>query len=210
MTGGGKGNSPLYSLKAATDLPAPPEQAPTWQLLISEPTTLLAFNTDKILTQPAPDESLPMDNARWSDSLPILVQAKLVQTFENAGYAQAVTRTPGDFASNFQLQIDIRQFHVVTTGEPTAKIVFLAKILNPNNEIIDTRQFEASAPAEGSDARAYVNALSAAFDKIEVELLDWATAQIDAVPVPPVVVEPPAMPPPPDDMPSEPEMPPAP
>jgi ABC-type uncharacterized transport system auxiliary subunit len=210
MTGGGKGNSPLYSLKAATDLPAPPEQAPTWQLLISEPTTLLAFNTDKILTQPAPDESLPMDNARWSDSLPILVQAKLVQTFENAGYAQAVTRTPGDFASNFQLQIDIRQFHVVTTGEPTAKIVFLAKILNPNNEIIDTRQFETSAPAEGSDARAYVNALSAAFDKIEVELLDWATAQIDAVPVPPVVVEPPAMPPPPGDMPSEPEMPPAP
>ncbi|HUU66153.1 MAG TPA: ABC-type transport auxiliary lipoprotein family protein [Methyloceanibacter sp.] len=205
MTGGGKDNSPLYSLKAATDLPPPPEQAPKWQLLISEPTTLLAFNTDKILTQPAPDESLPLDNARWSDSLPILAQAQLAQTFENAGYAQSVTRTPGDFVSNYQLQIDIRQFHVVTTGEPTARIVFLAKILNPNGEIVGTHQFEASAPAAGSDARAYVDALSKAFDKIEVDILDWTTAQIDAVPVAPVTVEPPAMP---EDMPGD--MPPAP
>jgi phospholipid/cholesterol/gamma-HCH transport system substrate-binding protein len=216
MTGGGKDSSPLYSLKVPSDLPAPPEQAPTWQLLISEPTTLLAFNTDKILTQPEPDESLPLENARWSDSMPILVQAKLAQTFENAGYAQSVTRTPGDFASNYQLQIDIRQFHVVTSGEPTAKIVFLVKLLSPDNEIIDTRQFETSAPAKGSDARAYVDALSAAFDKIELELLDWTTAQIDAVPLAPVTVEPPGalppappgdMPPAPDDMPPEPDQP---
>ena len=212
MTGGGKGDSPLYSLKPATDLPAPPEHAPNWQLLISEPTTLLAFNTDKILTQPAPDESLPLANARWNDSLPIIVQANLAQTFENAGYARSVTRTPGEFPSNYQLQIDIRQFHVVTAGEPTAEILFMVKLLDPNSEILDTREFEASAPVSGSDARAYVNALSAAFDKIEVELLDWTTAQIDAAPMPAVTVEPPtmledlpgAMPPAPDDMPPAP------
>ena len=212
MTGGGKGDSPLYSLKPATDLPASPEHAPNWQLLISEPTTLLAFNTDKILTQPAPDESLPLANARWNDSLPIIVQANLAQTFENAGYARSVTRTPGEFPSNYQLQIDIRQFHVVTAGEPTAEILFMVKLLDPNSEILDTREFEASAPVSGSDARAYVNALSAAFDKIEVELLDWTTAQIDAAPMPAVTVEPPtmledlpgAMPPAPDDMPPAP------
>ncbi len=55
--------------------------------------------------------------------------------------------------------------------------------------------FDTSAPAKGSDARAYVDALSAAFDKIELALLDWTTAQIDAAPVPPVTVEPPGMPP---------------
>jgi phospholipid/cholesterol/gamma-HCH transport system substrate-binding protein len=206
MTGGGKGDSPLYSLKPAADLPPPPEHAPGWRLIISEPTTLLAFNTDKILTRPAPDESLPLENARWSDSLPILVQAKLLQTFENAGYAQSVSRTIGDFAGNFQLSIDIRQFDVATSGEPTAQIVFLAKLLGPDGEIIDSRQFETSAPVEGSDARAYVNGLSAAFDKIELALLEWTTATLDTAPVPPVTVEPPA---PIDDMPDG-EMPPAP
>jgi|SRR5665648_350034 len=215
MTGGGKDTSPLYSLKPATDLPTPPEQVPGWRLVISEPTTLLAFNTDKILTEPAPDESLPLENARWSDSLPILVQAKLLETFENAGYARSVTRTIGEFAGGFQLSIDIRRFAVATSAEPAAQIVVLAKILDPNGEIVDSRQFEVSAPATGSDARAYVNALSSAFAKIELALLEWTTAKIDAVPLPPVTVEPPApgampenmpgdMPPAPDDMPPAP------
>lgn len=214
MTGGGKGAGSLYSLKAASDLPPPPEGATEWKLVIAEPTALLAFNTDKILTQPAPDESRPVEGARWSDSLPILVQATLAQSFENAGYAQSVSRTVGDFPGAFQLVIDIRQFHVVTDGAPKAEITFRVKLVNANGEIVDARTLETSAPVQGSDTRAYVNALSAAFDKMEVELLKWATAKLDAAPTPPVTVEPPA----PDsempgDMPPEPgtgEMPPAP
>ncbi|MGK2923631.1 MAG: ABC-type transport auxiliary lipoprotein family protein [Methyloceanibacter sp.] len=212
MTGGGKGTAPLYSLKPAADLP-PPEKAPDWQLIIPEPTTLLAFNTDKILTQPAPDESLPLENARWSDSLPILVQAKLLETFENAGYAQRVSRTIGDFASNYQLSIDIREFNVSTEGAPEAQIVILAKLLSPESEIIASRKFETSAPVQGSDVRDFVDGLSAAFDKVEREILDWTTTEIETAPVS-VTVEPPAplddMPPAPDDAPADGELPPAP
>jgi phospholipid/cholesterol/gamma-HCH transport system substrate-binding protein len=213
MTGGGKGTAPLYSLKPAADLPPPPEEAPDWQLVIPEPTTLLAFNTDKILTKPAPDESLPLENARWSDSLPILVQAKLLETFENAGYAQRVSRTIGDFASNYQLSIDIREFDISTKGAPEAQIVILAKLLSPESEIIASRKFETWAPATGSEVRDYVDALSAAFDKMEREILDWTTKEIETAPVS-VTVEPPAplddMPPAPDDAPADGELPPAP
>jgi phospholipid/cholesterol/gamma-HCH transport system substrate-binding protein len=192
LTGGGKSEHPLFSLKPATDLPAPPESAPTWKLTVPEPTTLLAFNTDKILTQPAPDESLPLDNARWTDSVPIIVQATLLQTFNKAGYAQSVSRTIGEFPSSFQLRIDIQQFHVVTEGEPTAEITFQVKLLDPDGEVVDSKLFKTSAPASGSDARAYVDALSAAFSKIEKELLEWTVAKLNAAPIPPVTVEPPA------------------
>ena len=34
-----------------------------------------------------------MANARWSDNLPVLFQEKVIQSFENAGYSQAVSRT---------------------------------------------------------------------------------------------------------------------
>jgi phospholipid/cholesterol/gamma-HCH transport system substrate-binding protein len=216
MTGGGKGSGTLYSLKPASDLPPPPAEAPRWQLVISEPTTLLAFNTDKILTRPAPDESLPLEGARWSDSLPILFQAKLLQTFENAGYAQSVTQTIGDFPTAYQLSLNIRQFDVTTDGTPEAKIVVLAKLLNPAGEIIGTREFETSAPTAGNNARGYVDALSAAFSQIERKILDWTTAALDAEPTVPVTVEPPApmddmsapdMPPAPDDMPPTPDQP---
>ena len=213
LTGGGKSENPLFSLKPAVDLPAPPEKAPAWKLVIPEPTTLLAFNTDKILTEPAPDESLPLENARWTDSLPILAQATLLQTFDKAGYAQSVTRTIGDFPSNFQLRIDIQRFHVTTSGEPTAEIVFQVKLLDPDGEIVDSKLFKTSTPATGSDARAYVNALSAAFDKMEREILEWTTAKLDATPIPPVTVAPPepgAMPSEPDAMPDAGEMPPPP
>jgi phospholipid/cholesterol/gamma-HCH transport system substrate-binding protein len=206
LTGGGKVEHPLFSLKLPSDLPAPPEQEPAWKLIIPEPTTLLAFNTDKILTQPAPDESLPLDNARWTDSVPILVQATLLQTFDKAGYAQSVSRTLGDFPSSFQLRIDIQQFHVVTEGEPTAEIAFQAKLLDPDGEIVDSKLFKTSAPATGSDTRAYVSALSTAFEKMEREILEWTTKKLDAAPIPPVTVEPPA----PGAMPDNLQMPPPP
>jgi phospholipid/cholesterol/gamma-HCH transport system substrate-binding protein len=208
MTGAGKGNAPLYSLSAAKDLPAPGSK-PDWRLVIPEPTTLLAFNTDKILTKPAPDESLPLESARWSDSLPILLQAKLVETFENAGYADTVTRTIGDFAHSYQLSIDIRQFDVSTAGDPEARIVVLAKLLNPDGEIFASRKFETTAPAKGNEVRDFVDALSAAFDKLERELLGWTTTELDTAPTA-VTVEPPAPlddMPMPDDMPPEPDMP---
>ena len=190
MTGGGKGSGTLYSLRPASDLPPPPKEAPRWQLVISEPTTLLAFNTDKILTRPAPDESLPLEGARWGDSLPILAQATLLQTFENAGYARSVTQNIGDFASGYQLSLNIRQFDIATNGTPEAKIVILAKLLNPASEIIESKQFETSAPALGSDTRDYVDALSTAFSQIERNLLDWTTAALDADPATAVTVEP--------------------
>ena len=213
MTGAGAGNMPLYSLKPAADLPAPPDETPDWRLVVPEPTTLLAFNTDKILTKPAPDESLPLEGARWSDSLPILMQAKLVESFENAGYADAVTRTIGDFASAYQLSMDIREFDISTSGDPEAKIVVLAKLLSPESEIIASRKFETSAPAKGSDARAYVDALSAAFDTLVREMLEWSTTELDTAPTA-VTVEPPAplddLPPPPDDLPADGDLPPAP
>ena len=110
MTGGSadKSKTPLYSLAVATDLPAPPEHTPNWQLLVPEPSTLMGFNTDKILTQPRPDESLPLENAEWSDNLPVLVQAKVLQTFENAGYARSVSGSRDGFANNYELLINIR------------------------------------------------------------------------------------------------------
>lgn len=217
MTGGGKDSTLLYSLKPAGDLPSAPEAGSEWKLLIPEPSTLLAFNTDKILTRPAPDESLPLEGPRWSDSLPILVQAKLLETFENAGYAEAVTRTIGEFPSSAQLSIDIRQFDISTAGDPVAKIVILAKLQGADGEIVETRKFETAEPAKGDMPRDYVDALSAAFAKVEREIFDWTTEKLAAMPSvdpvadtdadpdmdpPAVTVEPPA---PLDDIPLPPE-----
>ncbi|WP_108683080.1 ABC-type transport auxiliary lipoprotein family protein [Methyloceanibacter sp. wino2] len=185
MTGGGKEASLLYSLKPATDLPPAPEAPPSWKLTIPEPTTLLAYNTDKIMTRPSPDESRALEGPRWNDSLPILVQAKLIETFENAGYTDDVTRTLGDFPNSDQLSIDIRRFDVSTGDDPTATIVILAKLQDPAGGVIGSKKFNVAEPATGNEPRDYVDALRAAFEKVALDILDWSTTTLASAPPPP-------------------------
>ena len=203
MTGGSTNPAemPVYDLAAATNFPAPPEHTPDWLLVVPEPTTLMGFNVDKILLQPAEGESVQVPNARWGDNLPILFQARLIESFENAGYARSVSRTRDGVDSDFQLLIDIRFFQISTASEPTAEIDFIAKILDKDGKIIDASTFQGTAPVNGTDAPAYVKALDEVFAKLMTELVEWTTTALDQVPRPPVTVSPPqaldeALPPP--------------
>ncbi len=199
MTGGGTSpaNMPVYDLVAATNFPSKPAEAPSWTLVVPEPSTLMGFNTDKILLQPEAGESVPVDNARWGDNLPILVQAKVVQSFENAGYANSVSRTRDGLTGDYQLIIDIRRFHISTAKEATADIDFIAKLANKDGKIIAASTFQATAPAKGSEAQAYVDAFDEAFAKLETDLVDWTTTTLASEPPiaePAAPAEPPAEP----------------
>ncbi len=185
MTGGGtsQAQAHLFDLVAANKLPSPPQQAPSWLLVVPEPTTLMGFNTDKILLQPASGESADLPNAKWSDNLPVLFQDKVIQSFENAGYAKSISRTREGITGDYQLLIDIRSFHVSTATEPTvADIAFVAKVLDKDGKIAGAHDFQATAPAKGSDARAYVAALDEAFAKLQSDLLVWTTETISSAP----------------------------
>jgi phospholipid/cholesterol/gamma-HCH transport system substrate-binding protein len=196
MTGGGTSpaDTPIYDLVAATNLPPQPEEAPAWLLVVPEPTTLMGFNTDKILLQPAEGESVPLANARWSDNLPVLFQEKVIQSFENAGYARSISRTREGVTGDYQLLIDIRRFHIATGSEPKAEIEFVAKLLDQDGKIINATTFQGTAPAKGSDAQAYVDAIDEAFGRLQSELLEWTTGALDLTPPPPVTVAPPRAP----------------
>ena len=147
---------------------------------------MVGYNTDKIMTRPAPDESIPLEGPRWSDSLPILVQAKLIETFENAGYTNDVTRTLGDFPNSDQLSIDIRRFDISTYGDPTATIVILAKIQSSDGSVLASKKFETTVPAEGTEPRDYVGALRSAFEQTATSVLRWTTETLSDKPAIPL------------------------
>jgi phospholipid/cholesterol/gamma-HCH transport system substrate-binding protein len=188
MTGGGTSQAeiPIYDLATAAGLPPAPDEAPNWLLVVPEPTTLMGFNTDKILLQPSEGESVPVANARWGDNLPILVQAKVIQSFEQAGYAKSVSRTRDGIAGDHQLLIDIRSFQISTASEPaTAEIDFIAKLLDSDGKIVDATTFQGHAPVEGDDAQAYVNAVDKVFAGLMNELVTWVTQALRDAPPPP-------------------------
>ena len=185
LTGGtAPADMPVYDLVAATDFPAKPAEAPAWTLVVPEPSTLMGFNTDKILLQPEGSESVAVANARWGDNLPILVQAKVLQSFENAGYTQSVSRTRDGLTGDYQLLIDIRRFHISTAKDAVADIDFVAKLANKDGKIIAAKTFQATAPAKSSDAQAYIDAFDQAFSKLEADLVDWTATTLASQPPP--------------------------
>ena len=198
MTGGGTspGEIPVYDLAAATtDLPPAPAEAPGWLLVVPEPTTLMGFNTDKILLQPSEGESVPVPNARWGDNVPILVQSKVIQSFENAGLAKSVSRARDGAAGDYQLILDIRTFQISTASAPaTAEIDFIAKLIDKDGKIVNASTFQGSAPVKGEGAQAYVNAMDEVFAKLAGELIGWVTTALAELPppAPPPPLEPPS------------------
>lgn len=179
MTGGAKGKAKtiVFDLKAPEDFP-PLTRTSTWQVSVPEPTTVLAFNTDKILTEPREGESATLEGGQWSDNLPNLFQEKVIQSFENAGFMEQAGRRQAGFETEYELLIDIRSFTLSTSAAPVAKMQFIAKLLGENGKIAAAKSFSATAPANGTDARAAAAALNSAFAKSAKELVLWASGAI--------------------------------
>jgi len=178
LTGGGasKAKSPIYELAAA---PAP-AQCPAMvdaQLVIPEPTALLALNTDKILAG-ADGGTPPAEDAQWADAIPVLIQAKLIQGFENSGCFRSVNRPNDGLESDFQLLTEIRTFKFAASPAPEATIEISARILATGGRIIATRVFHEIAPASASTGSAAVAAYNIAFANISVSLELWAAESI--------------------------------
>lgn len=202
MTGGSSGKAaiPIYDLTAAKNFQAP-ATAPSWQLVVPEPTSLMAFNTDKIQLQPAEGQSVGIADGQWSDNVPVLVQEKLLQSFENAGYARAVSRPRDGVANAYQLLLDIRSFRMVASPAPAADVKFMAKIATPDGKVVEAKEFAATAPAKTADAPDAATALNEAFGKAAAELVPWAANILNTQPPPQPANdnESPPSPPAPDD-----------
>jgi phospholipid/cholesterol/gamma-HCH transport system substrate-binding protein len=164
MVGGGEKVSPMiFDLTAARDFPRL-ENPPTAQLVVEEPAAVLLFDTQKILVQSKDVQGQSFDNVQWSDSLPKLFQARIVQSFENAGYGR-VGREIDGLAANFKLLIDIRVVRLAAAPDPTAEVEFGAKIMDEDGRIVETRLFRATAPADAVNAPAAAAAIDIAFEK---------------------------------------------
>src|SRR5436190_11362280 len=68
------------------------------QIVVNEPVSIQALEGDRIIVkEPAGSVSF-VSGGQWADRLPRLVQARLIQTFENSSRMKAVSR-PGDRVS---------------------------------------------------------------------------------------------------------------
>jgi phospholipid/cholesterol/gamma-HCH transport system substrate-binding protein len=181
MTGGGAPKpTPLSYNLSAPEFPAPqrsPSKALTSQIALPGPTALVAFETQKVLVAPRPDELKPLEEGQWADSVPNLVQTKMVESFENAGFAH-IGKAMDGFTPEVQLLLEIRSFDVSLAAPPTAQIEISAKLLAADGKIAAERSFRATAPATGVESPAAAAALNEAFQTVARDIVVWAQAMI--------------------------------
>lgn len=175
MTGGGDTPAPkmIYDLSIPTEFPASKQVSPT-QLAVMEPTVSLQLDTQRILVFPQATRPAFTDS-QWSDSIPRLVQARLVQAFENFSLHRGVAKMSPELSPDQHLLIDIRKFQVVAGTETAAEVVLTAKIVAKDGRILASRIFPGrSILAELSPATA-ATAIDEAFRQVATEIVVWAS-----------------------------------
>ncbi|ABE62731.1 Mammalian cell entry related protein [Nitrobacter hamburgensis X14] len=179
MTGGGvsSGQKVTYDLRAAHGFSSPPERTLKSKLVIPEPTAVIKLDTQRFLFSPA-KEYPGFAEAIWADSIPKLLQAKLLESFENYDIAHAPLRSMDGVQGDYQLLIDIRRFQIATDPEPAVDIGLSARILNKDGKVVAARLFQDTQKLDKIEPAAASAAFNDAFGRIAKDMIAWTVKAI--------------------------------
>src|SRR6478672_8646321 len=162
MTGGG---TPPQKLGSAS-------KSINRQLAIPEPTAVAMLETQRMLFS-QPKDYPGFADFVWADSIPKLLQARLIESFENYDIGHAPLRAADIGQTDFQLLIDVRRFRIATDSEPAAEIGLSARIIDRNGKVAASRLFEDSQKFDKVEPPPAVVAFDDAFGRIAKEMIAW-------------------------------------
>ena len=171
-TGTPKPGPAIYDLAAASGFPEA-EKTIKAQVVVSDPNAIILYDSTKILTRGADGTYASIANAQWPDNLPKLVQARIVQSFENAHQLNQVSRPIDQLNPEYRLELGIRSFYLEPGAAPKATVEITARLVSDKGAVEDSRAFAATAPAKGTEAAAATAALNDAFGEVAKAIVGW-------------------------------------
>jgi len=172
MTGGGTPAQKItYDLEALRNQ-GPPAKTIKGQFSIPEPTAVAMLETQRMLFSPT-SEVPGFAEFLWADAIPKLIQARLIESFENYDIGHAPLRSADVGQADFQLLIDVRHFRVMMDSGPQAQIGLSARIVDKDGKVIASRLFEQSEKFDKLEPQIAVTAFDAAFGRIAKDMIAW-------------------------------------
>ena len=174
LTGSGEKAKPpaVYDLAAATGFPATLKPLAA-KLSVPDPSAILVFDTQNVLLRAADGTYSTIENAKWADNLPKLMQARVLQSFENAHQLSAVDRQGDQTDGGYKLELGIRNFQISQAPQLAAVVEFSARVVNDKGNVAGARMFNATVDAKSVQPADAVAALNVAFSKAAGELVNW-------------------------------------
>jgi phospholipid/cholesterol/gamma-HCH transport system substrate-binding protein len=163
--------------KITYDLRAVPSAGPAGKTInvqwaIPEPTAVVMLETQRFLFSP-PQEVSGFAEAMWADALPKLIQARLIESFENYDLAHAPLRVADLGQPEFQLLIDVRRFRITLDQRSAAEMGLSARIVDRNGKVVASRLFEDSEKIESVAPAPAATAFGEAFGRIAKNMIAW-------------------------------------
>lgn len=146
-----------------------------FQLVVNEPNSIRSLETDRILIKPTPEQIAYYKGAVWSDRLPRLLQARMIEAFQNAGLVRAVGSRAERLDADIELVTEVRAFEVQVQGEGASAhaSLYVKLVEGKTGRVIASRAFESRTRTSPSDAAAMVASLNQAFDAVLREVIPW-------------------------------------
>ncbi|RXT53275.1 hypothetical protein B6S44_18325 [Bosea sp. Tri-44] len=142
-------------------------------LIVAEPSTVQALDSDRLIVKDSAGALSFLGGAQWADRVPKLVQARLIQTFENGSRIAAVGRPGERIVPDLQLNTDIRSFNV-DAASGAAVVEITAKLVGDRSgKVQRARLFSARVPA-GADGAGAAQALDQALSQVLIQIARWA------------------------------------
>jgi cholesterol transport system auxiliary component len=153
----------IFDLSAARPVSARPMQA---RLRIREPIAAVNLDSDRILVRVGPEQVATLAGARWSDRLPVLVQTRLTQTFENANLLRQLGGRGATAGTDYDLDVEIRRFEL-DVARMRVDVDLAVKIVSPGGAgVLAAEIFAAEAPVASTDGATVSAALDGALSSV--------------------------------------------
>lgn len=173
---------PLYTLSPVAQFEQSLPRV-EWQLVVGTPVASADLNSTRIALTRAPGVVEYFAKGAWADYAPILLQDKLIESFEASNAIVSVGRDAVGLRPDFVLQSDLRDFQAEYSGEaPTAHFRLAAKLVRmPDRRIVANILTEQKVAAAGNSlpqiVAAFDRAAGQAFEEVVVKVL---TAQAES------------------------------
>lgn len=147
-----------------------------WQLTVEEPVAAGNLNTGRIAIAMTPTSSDYYSKTAWTDRLPLMVQTRIVDSFENTHKIVAVSRDSIGLRPNYVLQPDLRNFEAMFFygGAPIVHVRVVVKLVRmPDRQIIGVGTFERCVRARTDKIPSVVEAFDQALGSVMKALVSW-------------------------------------
>jgi cholesterol transport system auxiliary component len=147
-----------------------------WQLAVEVPNASANLSTSRIAIAQSPTSSDYYSKTAWTDRAPLMVQTRIVDSFENSHKIIAVARESIGLRANYVLQSDLRNFEAMYFygGTPIAHVRIVAKLVRmPDRQIIAVGTFERCVRARADKVPRVVEAFDQALGSVMKRLVAW-------------------------------------